>query len=105
MSQLAGLVLICDDNPKQYNRLRRYLTSEGFECDERVSRYEVVVEKLRAAANNLRWYQLVMLDIDLKFSHEPMNGIQMYRSLVADFPDENYVIYSRHDVDGFRHEL
>src|ERR1700722_15303487 len=92
-------VLICDDEPPQYNKLRRYLESEGFECDERVDRYEAVVAKLTEARRGRRWYQIVMMDADLSASRESLNGIQMYQSLVGDFPDENYIVYTRHDAD------
>jgi predicted nucleotide-binding protein/CheY-like chemotaxis protein len=98
-------VLICDDEKTQYVKLRRYLESEDFECEECVNTYEGVVEKLSNAVSSRRWYHMVMMDIDLRRSGEKLNGIQMYQALAAEFPDENYVVYSRHDADKFRSEI
>jgi len=46
-----------------------------------------------------------MIDIDLSLSGEKENGIQVYNSIVHDFPDETYIIYSGQDIDELRKQI
>ena len=45
-----------------------------------------------------------MIDIRLEKTSRK-NGIEIYRSLVRDFPHENYIIYSSQDLKTFRDQI
>lgn len=99
-------VLICDDNEKNYKKLRRYLESEGFECAERVETENEVKEALRVAQEEKNWYQFVMLDMDLSMSRTATaNGAQVYHNILPDYPNETYIIYSGQDAERYRDEI
>jgi predicted nucleotide-binding protein len=99
-------VLVCDDDAKKYGKLKRYLESEGFVCDDRVETQGEVEQALRRAQEKREWYQIVMLDMDLSMGAEPgTNGAQLYFNLLHEFPNETYVIYSSQDADQFRVEI
>jgi len=99
-------VLICDDVEKNYTKLRRYLESEGFECAERVESENEVREALRIAQEEKKWYQFVMLDMDLSMSTVATpNGSQLYHNILPDYPNETYIIYSGQDAEKYRDEI
>jgi predicted nucleotide-binding protein len=99
-------VLICDDNEKNYAKLRKYLESEGFDCAKQVSTENEVREALRYAQEKKKWYQFVMLDMDLSMSNGPIiNGAQLYHNILPDYPNETYIIYSGQDADMYRDEI
>lgn len=101
-----GRVLVCDDNRKNYEKLKKYLESEGFNCPERISTEAELRQVLSAAEHDRDWYQFVMLDMDLSLSDVPKaTGLSVYNSVLPDFPNETYIIYSSHDADEFRAEI
>lgn len=101
-----GRVLICDDNQRNYEKLKKYLANEGFVCADRISTETELRQELTAAENARAWYQFVMLDMDLSFSAEPKaTGLSVYHSVLPEFPNETYIIYSSHDADEYRAEI
>jgi len=98
-------VLIVDDKAENYKKLRSYLEKENFIVEKRIDTEDQLREYLQRAKSEKNWYEFVMIDIDLKRSGEISNGIQIYLSVLHDFPEETYIIYSSQDIDQFRKDI
>lgn len=98
-------VLICDDNQEQYKKIKLCLAEDNIECSKRIKNEDELLEALRKANENRNWYDFVMIDIDLRESGEVNNGIQVYFSVVHEYPDETYIIYSSQDIDEVRKQI
>lgn len=103
--EMKRRVLIVDDRSKNYNKLRDYLQKEGFDVEKRIDTENQLREHLQKAKEQKIWYEFVMIDIDLSKSGEKSNGIQIYLSVLHDFREETYIIYSSQDVDQFRDDI
>ena len=95
-------VLICDDQVENYKRLSDYFRGEGFEVHPRLSSEEEVRDALDRANDERRFFQFVLLDIELGHG---VNGIDLYRQLSLEYPNEAFIIYSSADVESFRSQL
>ncbi len=100
-----GRVLIVDDNDDHYRVLRRYFRKEGFSADKQAKGELSARAALAAAQAERQWFDLVFIDLNLSAGGESSDGVQVYQSLVIDYPHEEYVIYSSQDVDRFRQQL
>ena len=98
-------VLICDDNPDQYNTIKECFREENISCSKRITNEDELRNELKNSNDKRKWYDFVMIDIDLSGSGEINNGIQVFNSIEGDFPDETYVIYSSQDIDSVRKQI
>ena len=98
-------VLIVDDTPRIYRKIRSLLEAESFECVDRVENLEGAKKELEAASKSRLWFSFILIDLDLSQAGEPWNGLHVYEHLYRDFPNETYIVYSRHDADSFRDEI
>jgi len=94
-------VIILDDKRDQFNKLKAYLTTEGYTC-MLVQHRNDLITNLKNAQRSGDWYDFVMIDFDLSVIDSTDNGISVYESISHDFPNETYIIYTSQDRDSFR---
>lgn len=85
--------------------LAKYLTKEGFECDERVDAFDDLRGRIVESYSRRLWYSFIMIDIDLHRSRDPISGIDCYQQLATEFPSESFVIYTSQDIQPIRREI
>lgn len=100
-----GRVLIVEDENENYRKLRDHLEEQGFHVEKRIDTESELRHYLEAAKAGKKWYEFVMIDIDLSYSAEPDNGIDIYHRVLHEFPEETYIIYSHQDLDEFRSRI
>lgn len=98
-------VLICEDQQQNYEKIKTYFEKEGFVCSDRVGTFEECHSVLTDANNKREYFELIMIDLCLKHSGEKRSGIQLYESLLLDYPNENYAVYTTTDMQEFREEI
>ena len=96
------MALVCDDQEEHFQDMKKHLNKEGYECYERVETEEGIRVALEEAKKNGRWYDVILLDMDLSGANQGATGESIYNSLSKDYPNETYVIYSTLDADKIR---
>jgi signal transduction histidine kinase/CheY-like chemotaxis protein len=86
-------ILIVDDEPIQLRTARRILTHLGYEVDTMTSGMEACRLFARAAAQNQRPYDLVILDMLL---NEDKDGLQIFEQIQELFPGQRAIVASGH---------
>lgn len=98
-------VLIIEDDPPKYKRLRKYLEEEGFEVAGQVISLGEAQDALRNAERVEAWFHVVMIDVDLSNTQPGLRGTTVYEDLARDFPDETYLIYTSQDTETVRDDV
>lgn len=96
------MALVCDDQEDHYQDMKKHLKREGYECYKRVDTEEGIRVALEEAKKNGRWFDVILIDMDLSGAKQGANGELIYNSLSKDYPEETYLIYSTLDADKIR---
>ncbi|MCK9390688.1 MAG: nucleotide-binding protein [Syntrophales bacterium] len=94
--------IICDDQEDHYEDVKKYLTEEGYECHERVENEAGIRFALEKARKERRWFDVILIDMDLSAADQGETGESIYNSLSKEYPNETYIIYTTLDADKFR---
>ncbi len=97
--------IVCEDEKDMYIRLRQLLEDYGYECDDMVHNQESLENKLANAVREGKFYNIVLIDVDLTRAKERRSGIEIYESLRATYSYENYLIYTRRPTKEYRQEI
>ena len=103
-SRVVRRGLVLEDNLDHFNRINGYLTQAGYQCVRAKTESELR-EGLSDAQERRKFFEFVMIDVDLSESGESNTGFKIYESVLHDFPHENYVIYTSQAVERFRDDI
>jgi len=99
-------ILICDDKPVNYNKLKTYLNQSGFQCLRRVSDAEGVRSAIKKSHRDGNYLDFILLDMDLSLTGiAGHTGSKVYEDVRDEFPNETYIIYSSGFSDETRYEI
>lgn len=94
-------VLVCEDNQDTFTVLGELFREYGFEATRAKDGLELE-QALRMARDSGNWYELVMVDLDLRLSGEMAPGQEIFYRLRPEFPNESWVIYTSQEVEELR---